>query len=71
MTPKWILAGNIVDGFKNLPCLNASVSAPGLEIQPTVYGFGLYNMMYYNVTYAVPSSFKGSPSVTFDLKYTC
>jgi hypothetical protein len=69
--PKWNLAGNVVSGFSKLPCLSASVSAPGLEVQPTVYGVGLYSNVYYNVTYAVPAGFTGTPSVTFDLKFTC
>lgn len=69
--PPWNLAGNVVNGFSKLPCLSAKVSAPGLELQPTVYGVGIYDHIHYNVTYAVPAGFKGIPTVTFDLKFTC
>lgn len=69
--PAWNLAGNIVSGFSNLPCLKANVSAPGLELQPTVYGSSLYDRVYYNVTYVVPANFSGIPEVSFDLEYTC
>lgn len=69
--PAWNLVGNVVDGFSTLPCLSANVSAPGLELQPTVYGGTIYDHIYYNITYAVPANFSGVPSVTFDLEYTC
>ncbi|TVY80420.1 hypothetical protein LSUE1_G003280 [Lachnellula suecica] len=29
--PPWNLAGNVVDGFRSLPCLDVNVTAPGLE----------------------------------------
>lgn len=69
--PQWNLAGNVVSGFSNLPCLSAKVSAPGLQLLPTVYGTELYSNVYYNVTYTVPEGFAGIPSVSFDLKHTC
>ncbi|KAF4628324.1 hypothetical protein G7Y89_g9829 [Cudoniella acicularis] len=69
--PTWNLAGNVVDGFSTLPCLNASVLAPGLELQPTTYGDTIYDHIYYNITYAVPANFTGIPKITFDLEYTC
>jgi hypothetical protein len=69
--PTWHLAGNVIDGFSTLPCLNATVSAPGLKIQPTTYGSSVYDAMYYNITYAIPANFTGIPSITFDLTYTC
>lgn len=69
--PKWNLDGNVVSGFSKLPCLSAAVSAPGLQLQPTTYGNELYSNLYYNVTYAVPAGFSGTPTVSFDLKHTC
>lgn len=71
MPPAWTLAGNIVSGFSNLPCLKVNASSPGLELQPTTYGSSLYNRVYYNVTYMVPSTFSGTPKVSFDLEYIC
>jgi hypothetical protein len=69
--PAWNLAGNVVSGFSHLPCLTAKVAAPGLKLLDTVYGSSLYTFVYYNVTYAVPTDFKGIPTITFDFKYTC
>jgi hypothetical protein len=69
--PAWNLAGNVVDGFSTLPCLIANVTAPGLELQPTTYGDTIYDHIYYNITYVLPANFRGIPSVTFDLEYTC
>lgn len=70
--PPWNLAGNVVDGFSNLPCLSVNVTAPGLEIQPTnYYGNTISNQYFYNVTYVVPVNFTGVPSMTFALEYTC
>jgi hypothetical protein len=69
--PTWTQAGNAVSAFSKLPCLNAKVSAPGLELQPMVYGGSLYGSTYYNVTYVVPAKFVGTPKISFDLKYTC
>jgi hypothetical protein len=69
--PAWNLAGNVVDGFSHLPCLQVNASAPGLEVQPTTYGSSLYSRFYYNVTYVVPEDFLGVPTVSFDLDYTC
>lgn len=69
--PQWNLAGNVVSGFSNLPCLNVNASAPGLELQPTTYGSSIYSRYYYNVTFSVPAAFSGIPTVSFDLEYTC
>ncbi|KAH8600015.1 hypothetical protein B0O99DRAFT_649437 [Bisporella sp. PMI_857] len=70
--PKWNLDGNVVDGFSKLPCLSVNVSAPGLEVQPTIYwGNNIYNHYYYNVTYVVPKNFAGIPKMSFELEYTC
>jgi hypothetical protein len=69
--PPWNLAGNVVDGFESLPCLNVTVEAPGLEILPTVYGSMIYDHYYYNITYVVPGNFSGVPTVDFEIVYTC
>jgi len=69
--PTWSLAGNVIDGFSTLPCLDVTVSAPGLEVQPTTYGNSLYDAMYYEIDYLVPSNFTGIPTITFDIEYTC
>lgn len=69
--PAWSLSGNVVDGFSKLPCLKVNVGAPGLDLLPTTYGSMIYSHYYYNITYAVPSGFTGTPKITFDLKYTC
>lgn len=70
--PKWNLEGNVVDGFENLPCLVANISAPGLQRLPTnYYGNVIYNQYYYNVTYMVPENFTGTPRVSFGLEYSC
>jgi hypothetical protein len=70
--PPWALAGNVVDGFTDLPCIKVNVSAPGLEIQPTNYWENtIYNHFYYNVTYVVPANFIGIPTMSFGLEYTC
>ncbi|PVH88640.1 hypothetical protein DL98DRAFT_555658 [Cadophora sp. DSE1049] len=69
--PPWSLAGNVVNGFTNVPCLEVNVTAPGLQKLPTVYGSSIYGSYYYNITYVVPSNFTGTPVVSFDLAYTC
>jgi hypothetical protein len=70
--PHWSLAGNVVDGFSNLPCLSVNVSAQGLEQQSTNYwGNVISNQYYYNVTYVVPANYSGVPSMSFELEYTC
>jgi hypothetical protein len=70
--PPWNLAGNVVDGFTNLPCLSVNVSAPGLEVQGTNYWENVISSQYfYNVTYVVPGNFSGVPTMSFELEYTC
>lgn len=72
LPPPWTLAGNVVDGFANLPCISVNVSANGLVQQPTNYwGNAISNQYYYNVTYTVPEDFSGVPSMEFKLEYTC
>lgn len=70
--PQWNLAGNVIDGFSNLPCLSVNVTAPGLELQPTVYNTdGIYDHAFYNITYAVSANFTGTPWIALDIEYTC
>ncbi|KUJ15461.1 uncharacterized protein LY89DRAFT_619393 [Mollisia scopiformis] len=69
--PPWNLAGNVVDGFTHLPCLNVTVEAPGLERLDTVYGSMIYDHYYYNITYVVPGNFSGTPWMGFEFVYTC
>ena len=69
--PQWNLAGNVVSGFDNLPCLKVDVEAPGLQMLPTTYGSTIYTHYYYNVTYVVPANFSGIPTIEFGLEYTC
>jgi hypothetical protein len=70
--PPWNLAGNVVDGFSNLPCLSVNVTAPGLKQQLTNYwDNAISNHYYYNVTYSVPANFSGTPTMSFELEYTC
>lgn len=71
VAPKWLLEGNRVHGFNNLPCLAVTVSAPGLDLQPTVYGSQLRSHLFYNISYVVPEAFTGVPTVTFEFEYTC
>ncbi|KAF2026000.1 hypothetical protein EK21DRAFT_103568 [Setomelanomma holmii] len=70
--PPWNLAGNVVNGFSNLPCLSVNVTAPGLEEQLTNYWENVISNQYcYNVTYVVPAIFSGVPTMSFELEYTC
>jgi len=69
--PPWNLVGNTVDGFTNLPCLKVNVTAPGLEVLPTVYGSMIYDHYYYNITYVVPEGFGGIPKMVFEMEYVC
>jgi hypothetical protein len=71
MPPHWILANNLVDGFRHLPCLNVTVNATGLQELPTTYGDMLEDHYFYNVTYVVPANFVCVPSVSFEFEYTC
>jgi hypothetical protein len=71
MPPPWILKNNLVDGFRNLPCLDVNISASGLVEQPTTYGPMLEDSYFYNVSFVVPSGFIGTPAVEFEFTYTC
>ncbi|KAI1862105.1 uncharacterized protein JN550_010570 [Neoarthrinium moseri] len=61
----------VITGFDNLPCLSVNVSAPGLEALNVTYGTQLRDHWIYNISYAVPEAFEGTPSVSFELEYTC
>lgn len=70
--PSWTLGQkHVVTGLESLPCLSVNVNAPGLKKLPVTYGTTLRDHWIYNVTYAVPQGFKGTPSVTLDMNYTC
>lgn len=70
--PKWVLAGNIVTGLEDLPCLEVNVTATGLEKLPVAASTStLRDHYYYNVSYAVPSGFEGVPSIDLAFEYTC
>lgn len=70
MPPIW-LRENVVDGWGNLPCLDVSVEARGLVMQEVVFGDSIYDHLYYNLTYAVPANFTGTPRIEFEMVYTC
>lgn len=70
--PSWTLGGeHVIDGFGSLPCLDVTVSAPGLVKQPVKYGEQLRDHLFYNISYAVSSGFEGVPRMDFKFKYTC
>ncbi|KXJ85475.1 hypothetical protein Micbo1qcDRAFT_154218 [Microdochium bolleyi] len=70
--PSWTLGNkNVVTGLEKLPCLNVNVSAPGLVKQDVVYGSTLRDHWIYNISYAVPGDFKGTPRVELNMEYTC
>ncbi|ORX36108.1 hypothetical protein BD324DRAFT_657052 [Kockovaella imperatae] len=67
-------AGEIMHGFDNLPCLSVNITSQGLN--GTVdYGdycdFSIQSNCMYPVTYYVDPDFKGTPTMEFDLTYTC
>ncbi|KAK8867447.1 hypothetical protein PGQ11_006025 [Apiospora arundinis] len=73
--PAWTSGKNahsMSKGFEGeLPCLDVNVTAPGLTPLPVSYGKQLRNHWFYNISYAVPADFEGTPQVHFDLAYTC
>lgn len=71
--PQWSLAGNFIDGFTNLPCLEVNVTGAEEfeQLATNYYGNIISNQYYYNVTYVVPSNYSGIPEMIFDIKYTC
>ncbi|EON96205.1 hypothetical protein UCRPA7_8296 [Phaeoacremonium minimum UCRPA7] len=70
--PSWTLGkAHTIDGFEELPCLNVTLSAPGLEKQPVVYGSSVEDHRFYNISYVVPEGFEGVPKVSFEFDYIC
>ncbi|OGM50593.1 hypothetical protein ABOM_000576 [Aspergillus bombycis] len=72
LPPSWTLVKKkVVSGLEDLPCLDVTISAEGLEKQPAIYGTTIENNRVYNISYIVPSTFTGTPKVSFKFKYTC
>ncbi|KAJ5383249.1 hypothetical protein N7517_001160 [Penicillium concentricum] len=72
LPPSWTLTKKkVVSGLENLPCLEATITAEGLEKQPVIYGSSLIDNRVYNISYVVPSGFIGVPRVSFKFDYTC
>ncbi|GLI80278.1 hypothetical protein PoHVEF18_008631 [Penicillium ochrochloron] len=72
LPPNWtLIKKKVVKGLEDLPCLDVTVSAEGLEKQPVIYGATLEDNRIYNISYVVPTSFVGTPKVSFKFKYTC
>lgn len=72
LPPSWtLIKKKVVESLEDLPCLDVTVSAEGLEKQPVIYGATLEDNRFYNVSYVVPSGFKGIPKISFKFKYTC
>lgn len=70
--PSWTLSGKTVEGLETLPCLSVEVEAPGLDKLPvTASTTTLEDHYYFNVSYAVPVGFQGTPSVSMTFEYTC
>ncbi|KAI8934517.1 hypothetical protein NX059_008216 [Plenodomus lindquistii] len=70
--PSWTLGtGRQITGFEDLPCLDVEVQAEGLVKMNVTYGKALRNHLFYNISYAVPEGFMGTPEVVLDLRYTC
>ncbi|CAG8374162.1 unnamed protein product [Penicillium salamii] len=72
LPPSWTLVEKkVVRGLEDLPCLNLSIDAKGLEKQPVVYGATVGDNRVYNISYVVPSSFTGVPKISFEFDYIC
>jgi hypothetical protein len=72
LPPSWTLVKKkVVGGLDDLPCLDVTVSAEGLEQLPVVYGANVEDNRVYNISYAVPSTFTGVPKISLKFKYTC
>ncbi|GIZ37545.1 hypothetical protein CKM354_000098900 [Cercospora kikuchii] len=70
--PSWTLTKRkTITGFADLPCLNVTVVAPGLEPLPVIYGATLERNIFYNISYLVKDGFEGVPSMKFEFEYTC
>ncbi|CAI7583749.1 unnamed protein product [Penicillium glandicola] len=72
LPPSWTLTKKkVVSGLENLPCLDVTVTAEGLEKQPVVYGSTVIDNLVYNISYVVPSGFTSVPKISFEFDYTC
>ncbi|CAI7661227.1 unnamed protein product [Penicillium manginii] len=72
LPPSWTLTKKkVVRGLEDLPCLDVNVTAEGLEKLPVIYGATVQDNRVYNVSFAVPSGFAGTPKVSFKFNYTC
>lgn len=72
LPPSWTLTQKkVVKGLEELPCLNVTVNAKGLERLPVVYGATVEDNLIYNVSYTVPIDFSGTPKISFTFDYTC
>lgn len=70
--PSWTLnKKKVIGGLEDLPCLDVVVDSMGLEKLPVVYGASVEDNRVYNVSYAVPSGFNGTPKISFKFSYTC
>ncbi|KAK4689143.1 hypothetical protein P7C73_g972, partial [Tremellales sp. Uapishka_1] len=67
-------AGQVMNGFANLPCLNVTISSEGLNGTVILSQYGddsIQGNLFYTVTYYVNVTYTGIPSMDFDLAYTC
>jgi hypothetical protein len=72
LPPSWtLIKKKVVGGLEDLPCLDVTISAVGLEKQPVVYGASVEDNRVYNISYVVPSTFTGVPKIVLKFKYTC
>ncbi|KAJ5334972.1 hypothetical protein N7452_007375 [Penicillium brevicompactum] len=72
LPPSWTLVEKkVVRGLEDLPCLNLSIEANGLEKQPVIYGTSVEDNRVYNISYVVPPTFSGVPKISFKFEYTC
>ncbi|CAG8296788.1 unnamed protein product [Penicillium olsonii] len=72
LPPSWTLVEKkVIRGLEDLPCLDLSITAEGLEKQPVVYGASVGDNRVYNISYVVPSTFTGVPTVSFKFEYSC
>ena len=72
LPPSWTLVKKkVVRGLEDLPCLDITINAEGLEKQPVIYGASVEDNRVYNISYVVPSTFTGVPKVSLKFDYTC
>lgn len=72
LPPSWtLIEKKVVRGLEDLPCLDVSIDAKGMEKLPVVYGATVEDNRVYNISYAVPTGFNGVPRVSFKFSYVC